>query len=339
MLSNQATIFKSTVDFVEKWFCCGAIDDHEVVAEIRTTRSNPDYLAEELIMYTHSPRQRHETSGSTDVYLLDNNFDNPRTTPTGVNPLTMEVDLVTHPALAQPVSVPAAAPTAEVLATVFACSALYEKWGKIPVAQGVTEGKPALPVAPKKPKTKNAKKGDNSKSGNGEGAGPDPVPVEETGEPVGKGPSSVFRVCQDVIEVKQHRRIRTKHRGKYVAVVVSEIKNRLGCPMPTEANLLAVRRMAKNIMDKHGLRPTHVRVAIESVIAGVFVPDEYDERSAKVLGSNTIRALRDNLYDSAPKSVYRKAWDAIWHPFMHRRRERMEPGGDKPPPTERSGGV
>lgn len=125
------------------------------------------------------------------------------------------------------------------------------------------------------------------------------------------GPSSVFRVCQDVVEVKRHRRLPHPKRRDYAAIVISDIKNRLGCPAPNAANLLAVRRMAKNIIDNHGLRPTHARVVIERVVAGVFVPDEEDLLAAQVLQSVGMQDLRSEVADARPRS----AWYALFHPF------------------------
>nr|WRQ65009.1 hypothetical protein [Tolivirales sp.] len=129
--------------------------------------------------------------------------------------------------------------------------------------------------------------------------------------------TSVYRLAQDVVEVKGHRRVRRPE--KYVRAVVVEIKNRLGCPAPNAANLLAARRMAMNIMERHGVRPSHIRRAVELVVAGVFVPDEEDLVGAKILQSVSVAALRDELSDAGPKS----AWRHVFHPFRERRVERV----------------
>lgn len=144
----------------------------------------------------------------------------------------------------------------------------------------------------------------------GEGGGSPPAIPES-------GPSSVYRLAQDVVEVKRHRRVR-KH-NRYARAVAAEIKNRLGCPAPNAANLLAVRRMANNIMEKHGVRPSHIRQTIELVVAGVFVPDEEDLRGAKVLQSVSVAALREELADAGPRS----AWYDLFHPFARRRVDRV----------------
>lgn len=130
-------------------------------------------------------------------------------------------------------------------------------------------------------------------------------------------PSSVFRLAQDVVEVQGHRRV--KHPNPYARSVIMEIKNRLGCPAMNEANKLAVRRMAINSMERRKLRPSHIRKTVELVIAGVFVPDEHDLRSAKVLQSASMRALREELADAGPKSV----WHNLAHPLRSRRVSRV----------------
>jgi len=77
--------------------------------------------------------------------------------------------------------------------------------------------------------------------------------------------------------------------------------------------------MAVNIMEKHGVRPTHVRRAVELVVAGVFVPDEEDLAGAKILQSHSVGALRAELADAGPRS----AWDDLLHPFRSRRVKRV----------------
>jgi len=123
-------------------------------------------------------------------------------------------------------------------------------------------------------------------------------------------PSSVYRVCQDVVEVKHHRRLPHSSKGKYVAASVSEIKNRLGCPKPTEANKLAVRRMAFNNATQHGIRPTHLRVVIEQIVAGVFVPDDHDLMAARALASNTQSVLEDELRNAQPKGAWTRLFNS-----------------------------
>ena len=121
-----------------------------------------------------------------------------------------------------------------------------------------------------------------------------------------KKPSLVFKNCQDVVEVKRHRRLPHQRRGDYVACVVSEVKNRMGCPKPTAANQLAVRRMVHNICGQHCIRATHERGVIEVIVAGVFTPDEHDLLGARMLGSNAVHDLVEEITDPKPKNVWQQ---------------------------------
>jgi len=117
-----------------------------------------------------------------------------------------------------------------------------------------------------------------------------------------------YTICQDVVEVKNHRRVHKHMQEAYVYSVVAEIKNRLGVPKHNAANLLAVRRMANQIMVKHGVRPTHIRRSIELVIAGVFIPDDHDILGAKVRASNIVRARVVDYENAAPRSFWQRMW-------------------------------
>lgn len=129
------------------------------------------------------------------------------------------------------------------------------------------------------------------------------IVAEDDNEP---GPTSVYRACQNVIEVKRHRRLPHPHRGDYIACVVSDIKNRLGCPPANAANKLAVRRMANNIMTQHTVRPSHMRVVIEQIVAGVFVPDEADLLASRILESRAVAGLREEMANAAPRNIWQQ---------------------------------
>jgi hypothetical protein len=75
--------------------------------------------------------------------------------------------------------------------------------------------------------------------------------------------------------------------------------------------------MAINIMEKHGVRPSHIRRTVELVVAGVFVPDEEDIQASRIMQSNTVAALRGKLADARPRSI----WSRLVHPFRDRRVE------------------
>jgi hypothetical protein len=264
-------------DFIERWICCGRVDDDDVVFDLATVRKNPDCLAESIIAYTHDPIVRHVSAEPAEIWAVDN-----------------EVCELMDQAQADPAEAPGP------------CGADAGGEGSTdPHTDAMVVYVPVEAVAAR--------------------PAAEPVQIRAEVEEAGvnenaiTGPSSVYRVCQDVVEVKRHRRLPHPKRGDYVACIVSDIKNRLGCPAPNAANLLAVRRMAKNSIEGHGLRPTHARTVIEKVIAGVFVPDEYDLASAKILQSVGMRDLRAELNNAGPRSV----WHDLFHPFERRGADRV----------------
>lgn len=80
-------------------------------------------------------------------------------------------------------------------------------------------------------------------------------------------------------KLKCHRRIKVGSKRKYERCLVAEIKNRFGTPHHTEANILAVRRYARNVMSAHGLRPTAQETVMSRVVEVVFVPSSLELQS------------------------------------------------------------
>jgi hypothetical protein len=154
-----------------------------------------------------------------------------------------------------------------------------------------------------------------------------PIVAEELVVP---SASLVFTTCQDVVEVKNHRRVATKGRGFYQAAVVGEIKNKLGLPKLTEANKLVVRRMAHNIMTRHGVRPTHIRMSIEKIVAGVFIPDQYDVESAEMLASDAVRDLRERVNNAGPRNGWSEVVDMFRFGFRRSNTSRVPPVTEAP---------
>lgn len=128
-------------------------------------------------------------------------------------------------------------------------------------------------------------------------------------------PSQTYVLCQDVVEVKNHRRIGTHLHEQYVRSVVATLKVTFGCPQDNAANNLAVRRSAKHLMVRHTVRHTDIARIIDRVVAGVFIPNEYELFAAKMKSSNTTKELRRELNNARPQSF----WQKFWHPFSRGR--------------------
>lgn len=84
----------------------------------------------------------------------------------------------------------------------------------------------------------------------------------------------------DVLEVKRHRRIRS--RRLYIQAVVAECKNRFGTPLDTPANHLAVRRFALDRMTAHNVRPTHIYQVLPLVVELVFCRATHEEEAEQL---------------------------------------------------------
>jgi len=327
-------------DFLRKWVCCATVDDQEVVNAVMEVRKNPDHLAEELVDYTHDSIVHHITDLPERVCFLNNSqlasdlsakvqiapgipplIGNETNSPMDCSSIacvqvgdmicpvfTRQGLLITDLATGASSSKPPASPDA--------ADVPIPKWIETTLSKYQGVGK----VAGKK----GTKRKDGSQSGTS--TAPPTPPGGTVVDNISNKPSSVYRACQDVVEVKNHRRINARNRGNYVAAVVSEIKNRLGPVCPTAANKLVVRRMANNIMQRHGVRPTHIREIIERVTAGVFVMDSEDLLGARMLASNVTGDLRAEVDDAGPRTAWGEVWASARRSFgINRRRPADRP--------------
>ena len=80
---------------------------------------------------------------------------------------------------------------------------------------------------------------------------------------------------------KQHRRVRRRAEMPYARLVLSEVRARFGVPVRSTANMLAVRRYAREIMSKHGVRPSHMEKLIPYVCAAAFIPSDDELMAAE----------------------------------------------------------
>lgn len=317
MYSPALNTFEQVMDFIGDWICCNTVDEDVVIDNMVMVRTNPDCMAVENVGYTHDPIVSHITGRAGRLAVLDNN-------PECTKDVTDVV--VKH----QPTPCEGSASGDEGVKT--SAGKSQKKSKKSPgksreVSSSQEDSSADKTVVANAPDTLiDAIVGTvlegivTAVVDNGvvDMATATAVEIMEADSVVNSGvgkASSVYRVCQDVVETKAHRRLPHEKRGDYVGSMVSEIKNRLGCPKPTEANKLAVRRMALNNITQHGLRPTHVRTALELIVAGVFVPDEYDLEAAKMLASNVQHSLTSQLCDAKPKS----AWSRLFAPLTRGR--------------------
>lgn len=126
--------------------------------------------------------------------------------------------------------------------------------------------------------------------------------------PVGQNPGgsvqgAVAEYDMELVSVKQHRRIHKRHAMPYAATVLAEVRTRFGVPSRTAANELAVRRHAKDIMTKHGLRPTHMARLLPYICRVAFIPTD-DDIHAATWGNSEAAKARERVFNSlAPRHL------------------------------------
>jgi hypothetical protein len=108
---------------------------------------------------------------------------------------------------------------------------------------------------------------------------------------------------------KRHRRMPRgrKHTINYVAIVVCEIKNKIGMPEDNAANRMVAMRIGRTIMESHGMRPTHINQVLSTVVELVFIPNDAEIFSAMVRKSQAAR-MKKRAYNG------RWSWWGGWIP-------------------------
>lgn len=279
------------LDFVRNWICCASVDDEMIIEKVNNAISNVDELSEQLVDYTHDPVEHHFSTKFKGICRVNN----ARATPPacGGDAPTKEHE--------QKMSGAGSETSTELV--------VADAGDGGTTAEASAAGEELPPVAEVKGVLCTFVGGaDNIEVLNDKLAKMDGEIVPIPSPPKDDEPTSVYRVCQDVVEVKNHRRVARSNRPKYISTVVSEIKNKMGRPARNAANMLAVRRMANNIMGRHGLRPTHVRACIEEVISGVFIADEYDRIGGAMLNSNLAAKYEYEATHTVPHGKWGRVW-------------------------------
>lgn len=87
------------------------------------------------------------------------------------------------------------------------------------------------------------------------------------------------------VKERRHRRL-PRQRGEktsYIKCVIAEVKAKVGTLSDKEANRMVIRRVARGLMEAHGLRPTHQQAILPLVIEGALTPGS-DELLAEKWG-------------------------------------------------------
>jgi len=102
-------------------------------------------------------------------------------------------------------------------------------------------------------------------------------------EPVQTGQFSGMEVPTFFLREHRHRRLPSSKRLRqsYMQCVVAEVKAKVGTPTDTCANRQVCRRIARSLMESHGLRPTRQAAALPLIVECVMTPSD-EEMFAKV---------------------------------------------------------
>lgn len=84
-------------------------------------------------------------------------------------------------------------------------------------------------------------------------------------------------------------------RRQYYMEVVAKVKIVMGTPQRTAANVLVARRIARQSMEEHKLRPTHIAQCLPLIIEAVFVESKH-ERAARTWGER-LKAQRESWFN------------------------------------------
>jgi len=289
-------MYRDIVGALQMYICCATVDDVVVSNHIRAGREVRDTQSIECVEYNHDAQESHLANVSEKIIV--NNYVAPKFK-LGVEGLIHDDTAYLLLARLNQLPVPFGTDAALVGEAVVITNnddvlpALVEV--DAPVGEGVVEERAIVLHVP-------ALVGQVAV----EGVCPPAAGVEVEEEPKA---SKVFVNCQNVREEICNRRISRHRRGEYISGVSGTIKNKLGVPKDNAANRLCVRRMAVQLMDGHGVRPSHQRQVLEVIISMVFIPDEMDILGAQIAASNEARTHLRHHRNAGPRNVYQRFWD------------------------------
>jgi len=107
--------------------------------------------------------------------------------------------------------------------------------------------------------------------------------------------------------VTNHRRVMHRQKKKAIHAMVAEIKLRLGTPVHDRANILIVRKMAKDLIDKHKVHPKDAASMLPRVVSYVFIPNDDEIIAGDILRSDRAKQRQDRLTHGKDS-----IWDLVW---------------------------
>lgn len=120
---------------------------------------------------------------------------------------------------------------------------------------------------------------------------PEPSEPDTDSEPVSNLP--LFRLENEPVVIRASNVVLPEQRKKYQLAVLEEVRTRFGPhPKEDEANVLAIRKYANDIMERHGVRPTHRSAMLPMIVACAFIPTDTHIEAVQVGNSFKSRRQR-----------------------------------------------
>lgn len=105
--------------------------------------------------------------------------------------------------------------------------------------------------------------------------------------------------------------VRAEDAGKFVGACVMSAKVVFGTPTDDRANRLVIRKFLRDLMEEHGMRPTHIMKYLDMTTELVFVPSASELHAARLRNSRAWR-LRVGDYRRASSLGLRQTfWEFI----------------------------
>jgi len=86
-------------------------------------------------------------------------------------------------------------------------------------------------------------------------------------------------------------------RGRYIGVLVRNAKAKFSLPRPNEANRMMVRKYIRDLVEEHGVRPSHAAAIIDVATSMVFIPNVYEIFANSMLNTDIVDQ-RENEYQA-----------------------------------------
>jgi hypothetical protein len=132
--------------------------------------------------------------------------------------------------------------------------------------------------------------------------------VYELGEPVVNDSDEVIEPMMTLstspVAVTAHRRIRPGKKVSVIQELVTDCKIKFGRCADNAANRKMIHRFCVNSCERHGMRTTHIRCVVATVVELVLTPDCWELEARQLASSREVRTRRGERL-------------SLWHRFLN----------------------